>query len=68
MLLKQSVTVPKILKNTDIDTFFWYQIFPILIPVLFSVPNFSDTGSDTTKKSEKFPVPVSIRYRYPSNS
>ena len=24
----------------------------------FPVPNFSDTGTDTTKKNEKFPVPV----------
>ena len=30
---------------------FWYQIFSIPIPVLFSSPNFSDTGSET------FPVP-----------
>ena len=61
----------------DTDTFFRYQIFSIPIPVLFSgtkffryrnryffpVPNFSDTGSDTTKKNEnsryrEFPVPV----------
>ena len=58
--------------------FFRYQIFPIPVPILFSgtkffryryryffpVPNFSDTGSDTTKKNEnsryrEFPVPVS---------
>ena len=57
--------------------FFRYQIFPIPVPILFSgtkffryryryffpVPNFSDTGSDTTKKNEnsryrEFPVPV----------
>ena len=29
--------------------FFYINFFP--------VPNFSDTGSDTTKKNEKFPVP-----------
>ena len=54
--------------------FFRYQIFPILVPRLFSdtkfyryrfrdffpVPNFSDTGSDTTRKNEKFPVPVPV--------
>ena len=38
--------------------FFRYQIFPIPVPRLFPVPNFSDTGTDTTKKNEKFPVPV----------
>ena len=60
---QQSVTVPKMLN--DNDTF-------------FSLPNFSDTGSGTfsgTKffwrfqyhqKSEKFPVPVPIRYQQPS--
>ena len=41
--MDQSVTVPKILNETDTDTFFWYQTFPIPIPVLFSVPNFSDS-------------------------
>ena len=59
----QSVTVPIILSDTDTDTFFRYQIFPIPIPipilfsgtkfflipipVLFTVPNFPDTGSET---------------------
>ena len=49
--------------------FFQYQIFSIQIPILFPVPNFSDTGSKTfsgTKFSQKrvnswyreFPVPV----------
>ena len=42
----QCVTVPKIFNDTDTDTFFRYQIFPIPIPVLFPVPNFSDTGSE----------------------
>ena len=61
----------------QIPVFFTYQIFPISVPRLFSgtkifrywfrdffpVPNFSDTGSDTTKKMKnsryrEFPVPV----------
>ena len=42
-----------------------YQIFPIPVPRLFLVPNLSDTGSDTTRKNEKFLVPVPIRYQYP---
>ena len=46
----QCVTVPKILNDTD--TFFpvvpdRYQIFSIPIPVLFPIPNFTDTGSKT---------------------
>ena len=61
----QCVTVPKMLNDTDTDTFFRYQIFSIPIPVLFAVPNFSHTGSDTTRKNEQFPVPVPIWYRYP---
>ena len=51
----QCVTVPEMLNETDTDSFFRYQIFSIPIPVLFSVPNFSDTGSDTIKKRDKFP-------------
>ena len=35
--------------------FFRYQIFSRPVPGLFSVPNFSDTGSDTIKKRDKFP-------------
>ena len=31
----QSLTVPKILSDTDTDTFFRYQIFTIPIPVIF---------------------------------
>ena len=54
----QCVTVPKLLNDTDTDTFIRYQIFSIPIPVLFSVPNISDTGSDTNKKNEN------SRYRY----
>ena len=55
-----------------------YQFFPIPVPRHFSdtkfyqyrfrdyfpVPNLSDTGSDTTGKTEKFSVKVPIRYRY----
>merc|ERR1719237_1949243 len=36
--------------------FFRYQIFPIPVPKLFPAPNFSDT----TRKNEKFPVPVPV--------
>ena len=64
----QCVTVPKMLSDTDTDTFSRYQIFSIPIPVLFSVPNFLDTGSETFfryhQKYEKFPVPVPFRFRY----
>ena len=52
----QCVTVPKILNDTD--TFFQYQIFSIPIPVLFSVPNFSDTGSETFFGHQILPIPV----------
>ena len=63
LLQEQSVTVPNILNDTD--TFFRYQLFSIPIPLLFSVPNISDTGSETffryrfryNQKNEKFPVP-----------
>ena len=40
--------------------FFWYQIFPLPVLRLFPVPNFSDTGSETTKKYEKFPAPIPV--------
>ena len=61
----QCVTVPIILNNTNI--FFRYQIFSIPIPVLFSVPNFSETFSDTKFdryrfrdffRYQIFPIPV----------
>ena len=41
----QCVTVPKMLNDTD--TFFRYQIFSLPTPILFLVPDFSDTGSET---------------------
>ena len=41
----QCVTVPKMLDDTDTDTFFRYQIFSIPIPVLFSVANLPGTGN-----------------------
>ena len=56
----QCVTVPKMLNSTDTDTFFRYQILSIPIPVLFSGTKFSNTGSDATRKNEKFPVPVAV--------
>ena len=64
----QCVTVPKIMDDTDTDTFFRYQIFSIPIPVLFLVPNFSDTGSETFSDTkffwyrfrDFFPVPIFV--------
>ena len=47
LLSLQCKTVPKMLNNIDTDTFSQHQILLIPIPVLFSVPNFSDTGSET---------------------
>ena len=38
---QQCVTVPKMLNETDTNTFFRYQIFSIPIPVLFSDTNLS---------------------------
>ena len=35
------------LNETESETFFRYQIFPIPNPILFSIPNFFDTESDT---------------------
>ena len=34
--------------------FFRYQIFPKPIPILFSIPKFSETDTDTIKKIKKF--------------
>ena len=42
------------LNETESETFFRYQIFPIPNPILFPIPNFFDTESETTKKMEKF--------------
>ena len=55
---RQCVTVPKMLNDTDTDTFIRYQIFSIPIPVLFSVPNFLDTGSETFFRYSILPIPV----------
>ena len=38
--------------------FFRYQIFPILIPVLFLVPNFTNTDSETFFRYQIIPIPV----------
>ena len=54
--IAQCVTLSKILNDTD--TFYRYQIFPIPIPVIFSVPNFSDTGSETFSTTKFY------RYRF----
>ena len=72
----QWVTVPsKMLNDTDTFSgtkyfryryryFFPYQILPIPIPRLFPVPNYSDTGSETSSKNEKIlvlvPIPLKI--------
>ena len=37
--------------------FFRYQIFPISIPVLFSVPNFTNTDSETFFRYQIIPIP-----------
>ena len=45
--------------------FFRYQIFQNLFPDIFLIfPNFTDAGSKTFFRYEKFPVPVPIRYQY----
>ena len=72
MCESHSVTVPKMLNNTDTDTLSgtkYFQIFPIPVPRLFisnftytssetflSGTKFFNTGSDNTRKNEKFPV------------
>ena len=38
--------------------FFRYQIFPISIPVLFLVPNFTNTDSETFFRYQTIPIPV----------
>ena len=46
----------------DTYTFFRYKIFSITIPVLFPVPNFSDTGSETFFRYQILPIPVPILF------
>ena len=41
----QSVMVPKILNDTDTGTF-WYYIFPMPVPRLFLISNFTDWFQD----------------------
>ena len=51
----------KILANftdTGSETFFRYQVFPMLVPRLFPVPIFLDTGSETLSGTNFF------RYRF----
>ena len=48
--------------------FFRYQIFSIPIPVLFSVPNFSDTGSETFFRYQILPIPVPRLFSVPNFS
>ena len=56
----QCVTVPKMWNDTD--TFFspvpTYFLIPIPVPVLFLVPNFCDTGSETFFQHHILPIPV----------
>ena len=40
--------------DTESDTFFDTNFFPIPNPILFPIPKFFDTESETTKKIEKF--------------
>ena len=69
----QCVAVPKMLDDTATDTFsgtiyfryryryfFRYQIFPIPVPKLFLIPNFTDTGSETFFRYQFFPIPFPI--------
>ena len=51
------IPVPRLFSHTKFYRYRFRDFFP--------VPNFSDTGSDTTRKNEQFPVPVPRRYRYP---
>ena len=44
----------KNLNETESETFFRYQFFPILNPILFSISNFFATESETNQKIEKF--------------
>ena len=64
----QCVTVPKMLNDTDTDTFIRYQIFSIPIPVLFSVPNFLDTGSETFFRYSILTIPVPRLFPVPNFS
>ena len=54
----QCVTVPKMLNDTDTDTFFRYQIFSIPIPVLFPVPNFFRYRFRDFFRYQILPIPV----------
>ena len=53
-------------------SFFYIIFFPVPVPILFPVPNFSDTGSDTFFRYQIFPIPIPVlfsgtkffRYRY----
>ena len=60
------MTVPKLLNDTDTDTFIRYQIFSIPIPVLFSVPNFLDTGSETFFRYSILTIPVPRLFPVPN--
>ena len=54
----QCVTVPKMLNDTDTDTFFRNQIFSIPIPVLFPVPNFFRYRFRDFLRYQILPIPV----------
>ena len=42
------------LNETESETFFRYQFFPKPIPILFSIPNFFETDTDTFFSIPKF--------------
>ena len=47
----------KNLNKTETETFFRYQNFSIPNPILFSIPKFSETDTDTIKKNQKVSKP-----------
>ena len=54
----QCVTVPKMLNDTDTDTFFRYQILSIPIPVLFSGTKFFRYRFRDFFRDSILPIPV----------
>ena len=53
--------------GTGTGTFFWDQIFPLPVLVLFSGPNFSGTGTSSFFRDQFFPVLPKMR-NIPGNS
>ena len=56
------------LNDTDSETFFRYQIFLRPVPILFSVPKFSETGSGTFFGTNFFSRPVPGLFSVPNFS